>query len=128
MPDESPPPANVIDEKLRLLGEAIQEIDDALLTRHKLTKRHLDQIDAEIGEVRYYLSFLGDPWKAGFLPPLENLRVTLHKNMTSRRQNRRNEELKAWADRLMLLEKRRELVMEFRALLAARRQTRGPGP
>jgi len=128
MPDDSNP-VNVIDEKLRLIAEAVQEIDDALLARTKLTKRHLEQIDAEIGEVRYYLGFLGDPWKTGFTPAIETLRVTLHKNMTSRRQNRRTDELKAWTDRLMLVEKRRQLVMEYRALLAARRQShRGDGP
>lgn len=124
MTDAPPIPTNIIDDKLRLLGEAIGEIDDALLLRHRLTKKFLDQIDAEISEVRYYLGFLGDPWKAGFLPPMENLRVALHKAMCSRRDSKRTEERRAWADRLGLLEKRRELVMEYRALLAARRHGR----
>jgi len=128
MPDEPLPPASVIDEKLRLLVEAINEIDAAIEARDLLTHRFLGQIDREAAEVRFYLSFLGDPWKHGFVPPMESLRVTLHKNLTSRRVDRRSEEHRAWSDRLALVEKRRQLVIEHQTLLAARRQGRRDGP
>jgi len=128
MADDSPPSISVIDEKLRLIVEAVKEIDAAIESRDLLTRRFLDQIDRETSEVRFHLSFLGDPWKHGFVPAMESMRITLHKNLTSRRVNRRAEELAAWTDRLSLVEKRRQLVMEYQTLLAARRQHRKDGP
>ena len=126
MPDE-PLSLDVIGEKLRLLAEAVKEVDDALLTRHGLEKKFLDEIDQEIAQVRYHIGFLGEPWHAGFLPALESLRVAHHKALTSRRMNRRKEEIEAWRDRERLLQLRRELVMEYRALAAAKRQAQREG-
>lgn len=88
--------------------------------------RFLEQIDREAAEVRYHLGDLQTPWKTGFQPQIESLRLSLHKSLTSRAKDRRSEELKNWENHVNLAKERRKFVDEYKALLATRRRLKGP--
>jgi hypothetical protein len=97
----------ILDERIQNLREAIHEIDEALAGRKKLNVRFLEQIDREYQEARYYLNLLQEPWKAGYEPQIEFLRLSLHKSLTSRAKDRRAEELKCWENHVNLAKERR---------------------
>ena len=116
----------ILDERIRNLREAMKEIDDALDGRHELNRQFLIQIDREAEEVKRYLNTLQPPWKLGFYPEIEFLRLSLHKSLTSRAHDRRTEELKYWENGVNLGKERRKFYDEYQALLAARRRLPGP--
>jgi len=112
----------ILDERIENLREAIEEIDDALAGRRKLNREFLEQIDREAEEVKRQLNMLQAPWKAGFYPELEFLRLSFHKSLTSRAKDRRSEELKYWENGVNLAKERRTFLDEYKALLATRRR------
>jgi len=71
------------------------------------------------------MGFLSPPWKAGFLPKIEFIRISLHKSLTSRKNNKRAEELKCWEHVVSLLKERRKLIMDYEELLNAQKKLRG---
>ena len=112
----------ILDERIDNLREAIDEIDEALAGRKKLNRQFLEQIDREAEEVKRHLNMLQPPWKAGFYPELEFLRLSFHKSLTSRAKDRRSEELKYWENGVNLAKERRTFLDEYKALLATRRR------
>ena len=112
----------ILDERIDNLREAIGEIDEALAGRKKLNRQFLEQIDREAEEVKRHLNMLQPPWKAGFYPELEFLRLSFHKSLTSRAKDRRSEELKYWENGVNLAKERRTFLDEYKALLATRRR------
>jgi len=82
------------------------------------------QIDAEAEEVKRHLNMLQEPWKMGFHPEVEFLRLSFHKSLTSRAKERRAEELKHWENNINLVKERRKFLDEYKALLATRRRLR----
>jgi len=112
----------LLSERLQNIVEAIQEIDTALIERKTLSEKFLDQIKEERNEVQRHLQMLNDPWKTGFYPELEFLRLSFHKSLTSRAKDSRSEELKYWQDTIKLILDRRKLVDEYKELLAAQKR------
>jgi len=112
----------ILDERIHNLHEAIEEIDAALAHRKVLNVRFLEQIDREAEEVKRHLNQLNDPWKTGFYPELEFLRLSFHKSLTSRAKEQRTEQLKYWENGVNLAEKRRKFLDEYKELLAARKR------
>jgi len=102
--------------------QAIQEIDTALIKRKALNERFLDQIKEERQEIKRHLDFLSEPWKTGFYPEIEFLRLNFHKSLTSRAKDSRTEELKYWQDAIKLMQDRRKLVDEYKELLSAKKR------
>ena len=124
-PPETQSPASItgiLDERIENLREAIEEIEGALAGRRKLNREFLEQIDREAEEVKHQLNMLQAPWKAGFYPELEFLRLSFHKSLTSRAKDRRSEELKYWENGFNLAKERRTFLDEYKALLATRRR------
>lgn len=117
---------SILDERIENLREAIEEIDDALAGRKTLNREFIQQIDAEAEEVKRHLNMLQPPWKTGFYPEVEFLRLSFHKSLTSRAKERRTEELKYWENGVNLAKERRKFLDEYKALLATRRRLRGP--
>jgi len=115
----------ILDERLENLREAIEEINAALKGRKELNKQFLEQIDREAEEVKRHLAMLGSPWKTGFYPQLEFLRLSFHKSLTSRANDRRSEQLKYWENGVNLAKERRKFLDEHKALLATRRRLQG---
>jgi hypothetical protein len=112
----------LLSERIENIFQAIEEIDTALIERKALNVRFLEQIKREKEEVKRHLAFLNDPWKAGFYPELEFLRLSFHKSLTSRAKDSRAEELKYWQDVVKLIMDRRKLVDEYKELLAAKKR------
>jgi len=112
----------ILDERIQNLREAIEEIDEALAGRKELSQQFLDQIDRESEEVKHHLNLLQPPWKMGFHPQIEFLRLSFHKSLTSRAKDRRSEELKYWENGVNLAKERRKFLDEYKSLLATRRR------
>jgi hypothetical protein len=117
--------AGILDERIRNLRDAIQEIDDALARRKVLNFRFLEQIDHERDAAMRQLDTLQPPWRAGFYPQLEFLRLSLHKSITSRASDHRKEQLKYWENGVNLAKERRKFFDEYKALLGTRRRLSG---
>jgi hypothetical protein len=115
----------ILDERIANLREAIKEIDDALAGRKQLSHQFLEQIDREADEAKRFLNTLQPPWKMGFYPQIEFLRLSLHKSLTSRAKERRAEELKYWENNVNLAKERRKFLDEYKALIATRRRLQG---
>jgi hypothetical protein len=115
----------ILDERIMNLKEAIAEIDEALSGRKRLSQEFLAQIDREAEEARRQLNTLQPPWRVGFYPEIEFLRLSLHKSLTSRAVDRRREELKYWENGINLAKERRKFLDEYNALLATRRRLQG---
>ena len=127
--DSNSRPANVsgvLDERIRNLRDAIDEIDSALAHRKVLNFRFLEQIEREREEAIRQLSTLQPPWRAGFYPQLEFLRLSLHKSITSRAHDHRGEQLSYWEDTVNLAKERRKFFDEYKALVAMRGRLHGP--
>ncbi len=112
----------MFDERIENLVQAIGEIDTALIQRKALNEKFLEQITEERAEITHQLSFLNDPWKTGFYPEIEFLRLSFQKSLTSRAKDSRTEELKYWQDVIKLVMDRRKLVDEYNELLAAKKR------
>ncbi len=84
----------LLSERIENLVQAIGELDTALIQRKALNEKFLGQITEERAEITHQLSFLNDPWKTGFYPEIEFLRLSFHKSLTSRAKDSRTEELK----------------------------------
>ena len=112
----------LISERIENLVQAIDEIDTALIQRKGLNDKFLAQIKEERQEIKHHLNFLNEPWKTGFYPVLEFLRLSFHKSLTSRAKDSRSEELKYWQDVINLVMDRRKLVDEYKELLAAKKR------
>jgi hypothetical protein len=108
--------AGIVDERIGNLREAIQEIDDALARRKVLNFRFLEQIDRERDAAMHQLDALQPPWRTGFYPQIEFLRLSLHKSVTSRSTDHRREQLKYWEDAVNLAKERRRFLDECKAL------------
>ena len=112
--------------RIENLVQAIDEIDTALIQRKGLNEKFLQQIKEEKEEIKRHLNMLNDPWKTGFYPELEFLRLSFHKSLTSRAKDSRTEELKYWEDVVKLIMDRRKLVDEYKELLAAKKRLEQP--
>jgi len=123
--DQSYAITGILDERIANLREAIEEIDLALAGRKVLNRQFLEQIEREKEEVRGYLNMLQPPWRMGFHPDIEFMRISLHKSMTSRAHDHRTEELKYWENGVNLAKERRKFLDEYKALQATRRRLQG---
>ena len=112
----------ILDERIHNLREAIEEIDAALAHRKVLNIRFLEQINREAEEVKRHLNMLQAPWKTGFYPELEFLRLSFHKSLTSRAKESRTEQLKYWENGVNLAKERRKFMDEYKELLAAKKR------
>ena len=121
-PKESGAITGILDERIENLREAIEEIDAALAGRKVLNERFIEQIEREAEEVKRHLDMLQPPWKSGFYPELEFLRLSFHKSLTSRAKEQRAEQLKYWENGFNLAKERRKFLDEYKALLATRRR------
>jgi hypothetical protein len=115
-----------MDERIHNLCEAIEEIDAALAHRKVLNVRFLEQIDREAEEVKRHLNMLNPPWKTGFYPELEMLRLSFHKSLTSRAKESRGEQLKYWENGINLVKEKRKLLDEYKELVAAKKRLEEP--
>jgi len=122
---DDPAVTSILDQRIQNLREAIAEIDAALAGRKQLNRQFVQQIDREAEQVKSHLNLLQPPWKMGFHPDVEFLRLSFHKSLTSRAKDRRSEELKYWENGVNLAKERRKFLDEYKALLATKRRLEG---
>lgn len=113
---------DILVERLENLGEAIEELDNALVVRKALSKKFIHQINKEIEEIDFQLDHLSPPWKMGFYPQFEFFRLSLHKSMTSRKKDIRSEELSHWQDVISLRKEKRKFLDEYKSLWSAKKR------
>ena len=111
--DNSTDPISIIS---KLSSQALQDTEDAIASRKKLTQRFLKEIEKEIAEALKMLRLLGDPLKRGHLPEYEFMRISLDKALTARKKERRERLLQEWRDLLDLYQKRIDLLKAHVAL------------
>lgn len=109
-------------ERVQNLSDAIDELDQALARRKRLSRKFFHQVEEETQEVIRHIRQFNPPWKTGFHPELEFLRLSLHKSLTSRKKDKRSEELKYWEDVTGLVRDKRKLLDEYKALLSTKRR------
>lgn len=112
-------PRGILTERIRLLEKAIAEIEEAIGERKRMSRNFQHEVEKELQEVLAHLRQLPPPWSGGHLVDREFLRLSFHKSATSRKKEKRQEELKLWSDLVQLMEKRRELVIQLKQLHAA---------
>jgi len=105
-----------------LSNQSIQDAEEAISSRKKLTEKFLKEIEKEIAETIKMLNLLGTPWKHGDRTEYEFMRISLDKALTARKKERRERLLQSWKDMLQLQEKRIELLRESLALGTAKRE------
>lgn len=98
-----------------LSRQALEDTDQAISARRKLTQRFLREIEKEIHEAQRMLRFLGHPWQRGDRTDYEVMRISIDKALTARKKERRDRLLASWKDLLELKAKRRELEREVLA-------------
>ncbi len=108
----------ILDERIHNLREAIREIDSALAHRKVLNVSFLEQIERETEEVKRHLNMLQEPWKMGFHPDIEFLRLSFHKSLTSRAKESRSEQLKYWENGVNLAKEKRKFLDELKELIS----------
>ena len=125
MAEKHPPSRDPVEDIRFLVEESLEQTDQAIRDRRRLTKRFLREIEKEIAEAVKMLRFLGEPWQRGDRPDYEAQRIALDKALTARRKERRERLLQEWRDLLELRAKRIEVLRELVALGAS---TKKPVP
>jgi hypothetical protein len=113
--------ADPISEITGLSEQALEETEDALAARRKLTQRFLREIEKEIAEALRMLRNLGQPWQRGDRTEYEFMRISLDKALTARKKERRERLLQSWRDLMELRQRRLELLRELAGLGFGRR-------
>jgi hypothetical protein len=121
-PDATGDLSGILAERVDNLSEAIRELDDAMARRKTLNHKFLKEIGEEMQEIHHQLGHLQPPWREGFQPQVEFLRLSLHKSLTSRRKDTRTEEHDYWKDVVDLSKERRKFLDEYKALLSTRKR------
>lgn len=106
--------------KLKILREAIEEIDREIEERIELGKSFKERIDAEIFKCQTHLQHI-ENYTLGYNPSIEFRRMGLERQILILTKELRSEELRAWEDLVSLMKERRTFVMEYENLINTRK-------
>lgn len=112
--------AGTLSNKLRILAEAIQEIEGEIEERIKLGLSFRKRIDSEVSKCGDMLIPIKN-FTLGHNPSIELRRMGLEKQVFVLTRELRTEDLRAWEDIISLMKERRNLAMEYKSLLATRK-------
>jgi hypothetical protein len=104
--------AGSFSKKLKILAEAIEELNQEVKKRIKMSYLFQTKIDAEILRLEFLLREL-DHWTLGCEESIEHRRLGLEREILNLRREKRSERLRAWEDIDSLIRRRRELIMEY---------------
>jgi len=115
------PPPNFsfpqIEDKLRFLGESIDEVTTQLKNRHAQKHDFLKELDQTICEVQtaiYHLDQMGDVHNN----QMSRRRINLEKEIKALEKEKRTQELEHWRDTTALQKELRQLKKEYRVVKA----------
>lgn len=105
-----------LDTKIRILLEAIEEIEAEIGKRSTLTGTINEKINGNSFDVQRELNRIKD-WQLGYKQSIEMRRLGLERELLSLNKQKRAEMVKAWQDIEQLIKRRRELIMEYQSLI-----------
>ncbi|MEW6664117.1 MAG: hypothetical protein AB1512_02705 [Thermodesulfobacteriota bacterium] len=105
-----------LESKLRILGDAITELDTDILDREVLSLALGREMDREISDLEFELKEVKHRTLGG-IETMEARRLALEREVLALKHEKRGEYVRAWADISALRRKRREFVMEFDNLM-----------
>jgi len=97
--------------RIRLLEEAIKEVDQEMLAREQISRRILREIDSEIVVLEQQLEEISH-WQIGQNESVDARRLGLEREILAHKRERRNEIVRRWQDLSALVRRRRDLIME----------------
>jgi hypothetical protein len=106
--------------KLKILRETIREIEREIDERIELGKAFRKRIDTEVSKCKAMLKLIED-YTVGYNPTIEFRRLAFERQIFMLTKELRAEDLRAWEDIIALMRERRNLEMEYKALVNTRR-------
>jgi len=106
--------------RLRILADAIKEIEREMDERIELGIAFRERIDSEVSKCHGLLKHLED-FTIGYNPSIELRRLSMERQIFTLTRELRAEDLRAWEDIISLMKERRNLVMEYKNLVNARK-------
>lgn len=106
--------------KLKILSEAIDEIDREIEKRIKLGKSFRERIDSELFSCRTQLKYI-ENYTVGYNSSVELRRLGLERQIAMLTKELRSEQLRAWEDVVSLVKEKRIFTMEYKNLMNTRK-------
>jgi len=97
--------------RIKLLDEAVKEVDQEMLAREQISRRILREIDSEIVVLEQQLQEISH-WQIGQNESVDARRLGLEREILAHKRERRNEIVRRWQDLSALVRRRRDLIME----------------
>lgn len=106
--------------KLKILREAIDEIDREVEKRIKLGKSFRERINSELFSCRTQLKYI-ENYTVGYNSSVEFRRLGLERQIALLTKEFRSEQLRAWEDVVSLVKEKRTFIMEYKNLMNTRK-------
>jgi hypothetical protein len=106
--------------RLKILKEAIEEIEREIDERIELGISFRERIDSEVSKCRDFLKRLED-YTIGYNSTIELRRLAFERMIFTLTKELRSEDLRAWEDIISLMKERRNLVIEYKNLMNTRK-------
>jgi hypothetical protein len=119
--------AGSLSNKLKILAEAIEEIDQLIKLRKSLSKIIQERIDKEIFDSECLLLQV-KPWQLGHSNSVEMRRLGLEREILSLNKEKRGEEVRAWEHVSSLMKLKRQFLIEYQNLLNTKETLEGSAP
>jgi len=97
--------------RIKLLDEAVKEVDQEMLAREQISRRILREIDSEIVVLEQQLQEISH-WQIGQNESVDARRLGLEREILAHKRERRDEIVRRWQDLSALVRRRRDLIME----------------
>lgn len=115
--------AKSFQKRIKILSEAIEEINLDIQERERKSHQVQGKIDKEIFHLEFVLKEL-EKWTLGQVEMIETRRLGLERELFDLRQQKRSEYIRQWSDVSTLKRKRREFIMDYENLLRTREMIR----
>jgi len=102
-------------KKLEILAEAIEEVNQDIQERERISQQVQDKIGTDIFDLEFELREL-KKWALGANDSIEARRLGLERELLDLRQQKRSECIRKWSDISSLKRKKREFIMEYESL------------
>jgi hypothetical protein len=116
-----------LSNKLAILLEAIEEIDQLIELRKAVSKGIQGRIDEDMANSGFQLKELKH-WQLDSSASIEVRRLGIEREILSLNKEKRGEEVRAWEHVASLLKLRRQFLIEYENLLATKKTLEGPAP
>jgi hypothetical protein len=113
--------------KMKILRDAIDEIDGLIQLRKALSDSIYERVDREISDADFQLSQL-KPWQLGHNHSIEMRRIGVEREILALMKEKRSEDVKKWEHISSLLKVRRQFVIELEHLQTTRQTLEESAP